>query len=138
MQKYIFVCFLHCFIFFVNSFVQQQQTSNFKITSITLNSVLGNKYNDANRGQLNKLKREIAEEEILDPNETTWFEMFPNIEIERTNVLDEDDYTHLKPDDPLFLGMNWPSKPGPLATAFAGHMKWRRQLSDFESKTKYY
>ena len=79
-----------------------------------------------------------AEEEDVNPNpkEPTWLEMFPPMrpgsvresEIER----DVPDWASLKPDDPLFLDMPWPTEAGPDATAFARHMQWRRRLTDGE------
>ena len=42
------------------------------------------------------------------------------------------DYASLKPDDPHFLDMAWPTENGPESTAFAKHMQWRRSLSDGE------
>ena len=79
-----------------------------------------------------------AEEEDVNPNpkEPTWLEMFPPMrpdsmsepEIER----DVPDWASLKPEDPLFLDMPWPTEAGPDATAFARHMQWRRRLTDGE------
>eukprot|EP01039_Chlorochromonas_danica_P000261 gene261-280_t len=44
------------------------------------------------------------------------------------------DYSLLKPDDPFFLDMPWPTEVGPAATAFSRHMAWKRRLSDGERK----
>lgn len=54
--------------------------------------------------------------------------------------LDRDlpDFTTLKPNDPLFLDMAWPSARSPAASAFAKHLQWRRALTDGERKWAYY
>eukprot|EP01038_Epipyxis_sp_PR26KG_P006418 gene6418-8835_t len=42
------------------------------------------------------------------------------------------DYTTLAPNDPLFLGMPWPTESGPESSAIAKHLLWKRTLSDGE------
>lgn len=44
------------------------------------------------------------------------------------------DFSTMKPDDPRFVDMAWPTELGPHATAFARHLQWRRRLTDGESK----
>lgn len=55
----------------------------------------------------------------------------PPLDIEH---LDRDvpDFASLKPDDPLFLDMPWPTESGPAATAYGKHIIWKRRLSDGE------
>jgi hypothetical protein len=90
---------------------------------------------------------EEDDDEFLMPHldEPSWLEMFPPpnrasamgaaagksggaVPIERQYP----DFTELKPDDPLFLDMPWPTEAGPEASAFGRHMQWRRKLTDGE------
>lgn len=44
------------------------------------------------------------------------------------------DFSKLKPSDPLFLDMPWPTERGPEASAYARHLQWKRLLSDGDSE----
>lgn len=61
---------------------------------------------------------------------------FPLLNSSRQSIAirNDIDYSLLKPDDPFFLDMPWPTEVGPAATAFSRHMAWKRRLSDGESK----
>jgi hypothetical protein len=70
------------------------------------------------------------------PNEPDWVNIFPlkrdyPEEVER----EAPDWLSLKPSDPLFLDMGWPTERGPLATAYAKHVQWKRRLTDGERRS---
>ena len=82
-----------------------------------------------------KEKDEVYADEMGEyyPNEPTWASMFPRRKNYATELFrDRPDFTKLKPNDPMFLDMQWPEKSGPEATAYAAHMQWKRRLSDSE------
>lgn len=93
-------------------------------------------------GDINPDERREEEDDYANPAEPTWLKMFPprskadrrshGTVTERALQLARIDFTKLKPDDPAFLDMPWPTEAGPEASAFARHMQWRRKLADGE------
>lgn len=97
------------------------------------------------RTTLSSSKSDIAKanENDIDPedpysegfeNQPEWLDLFPRKRGEPEMLREYPDFASLSPNDPLFLDMPWPTKAGPEATAFSEHMRWRRGLSDGESK----
>lgn len=74
------------------------------------------------------------DEQLLENvNDKSWLQLFPRAkqtvpEVERACP----DFAKLKPDDPLWLDMAWPTEAGPEASAYARHLQWKRRLSDGE------
>ena len=67
------------------------------------------------------------------PNEPTWSKMFPSNKKSKPEITrDAPNFEELKPNDPLFLDMGWPSEKGPEASAYARHLQWKRSLTDSE------
>lgn len=69
-------------------------------------------------------------------DDTPWDELFPTI-FNDTNAsrkyFDKNvDISKLKPEDPRFLDMPWPTDAGPESVALSKHLLWRRGLSDGE------
>ena len=109
----------------------------------TLRSVVGDRWRKEGvvSGDVFNGDDEEDDERLANPNEPDWLKIFPKrsagsddsqLDEERLKYLESVDFSKLKPNDPIFLDMNWPTESGPISAAYSRHIQWKRKLTDFE------